>query len=77
MAVRQRVDQFKRGNHLPVHIFDHGLILLPLMEKGAFRRILFCPTGALMSPTSSQQGETIPGVAHAVVLESPVEKGRQ
>ena len=28
-------------------------------------------TGALMSTTSSQQGETIPGVAHAVVLESP------
>lgn len=42
--------------------------LLPLMEKGAFRRILFCPTGALMSPTSSQQGESIPGICHAVCL---------
>ena len=28
-------------------------------------------TGALMSVTSSQQGESIPGIAHAVVLESP------
>ena len=42
--------------------------LLPLMEKGAFRRVLFCPTGALMSPTSSQQGESIPGICHAVCL---------
>ena len=42
--------------------------LLPLMETGAFRRVLFCPTGALMSPTSSQQGETIPGICHAVCL---------
>ena len=42
--------------------------LLPLMEKNAFKRILFCPTGALMSPTSSQQGESIPGICHAVCL---------
>ena len=42
--------------------------LLPLMEKGLYRRVLFCPTGALMSPTSSQQGESIPGICHAVCL---------
>ena len=44
---------------------------LPRLQKGELKRILFMSTGALMSPTSSQQGETIPGVAHAVVLESP------
>ena len=38
--------------------------------------MIFMATGALMSTTSSQQGESIPGVAHAVVLESPMEKGR-
>ena len=32
-------------------------------------RVLFMATGALLSPTTSQQGETIPGIAHAVVLE--------
>lgn len=42
--------------------------LLPRMEAGALRRVLFCPTGALMSPTSSQQGESIPGICHAVCL---------
>ena len=44
--------------------------LLPLMEKKVFRRVLFCPTGALMSPTSSQQGESIPGICHALCLVS-------
>lgn len=42
--------------------------LLPLMEAGGLKRVLFCPTGALMSPTSSQQGESIPGICHAVCL---------
>lgn len=43
--------------------------LLPELEKGTYRRILFLATGALMSPGSSQQGESIPGIAHAAVLE--------
>ena len=33
------------------------------------KRILFCGTGALLSPTSTQQGLPIPGVCHAVVIE--------
>lgn len=40
------------------------------VERPALRRILFCATGALMSPTSSQQGESIPGVCHVVELEA-------
>ncbi|MBQ8619950.1 MAG: stage V sporulation protein AD [Clostridia bacterium] len=43
--------------------------ILPQIEKGMLGRVLFLATGALLSPTSSMQGETIPGVAHAVVLE--------
>lgn len=42
--------------------------LLRRMEKGELRNILFCATGALMSPTSSQQGESIPGVCHILEL---------
>ncbi len=42
--------------------------LLPKLESGELQRILFLATGALMSPTSSLQGESIPGIAHAVVL---------
>ena len=44
--------------------------LLPQMQRGELKRIIFMATGALMSLTSSQQGESIPGIAHAVVLES-------
>ncbi len=39
------------------------------MAKGTFKRILFVPTGALLSPSSNFQGETIPGIAHAVAIE--------
>ena len=45
--------------------------ILPRLQSGQLRRIIFMATGALMSLTSSQQGESIPGIAHAVVLESP------
>ena len=39
------------------------------MKKGRLGKVLFVATGALMSPTSSKQGNTIPGIAHAVLLE--------
>ena len=38
------------------------------MKKGDFKRVLVVSTGALMSTTTSQQGDTIPGIAHAVEL---------
>ena len=40
------------------------------MKKNELNRILFVPTGALMSSTSVQQGESIPGIAHAVIIEN-------
>ena len=43
--------------------------LLPALERGDLKRILFCPTGALLSPTSTQQGESIPSICHAVAIE--------
>lgn len=39
---------------------------LPLLENGSARNILFIATGALMSPMSLQQGESIPSIAHLV-----------
>ena len=42
--------------------------LLNRLNTGKLRRILFCGTGALLSPTSTQQGLTIPGVCHAVSI---------
>ncbi|MBB3108930.1 stage V sporulation protein AD [Paenibacillus phyllosphaerae] len=43
--------------------------LLKRLEQGEFRRILVVATGALLSPLSFQQGESIPGIAHAVAIE--------
>ncbi len=39
---------------------------LDRIKKGEYKNVLFCATGALMSPTMSQQGESIPGISHAV-----------
>jgi stage V sporulation protein AD len=43
--------------------------ILPAMERGVWRRVLFAGTGALMSPLTCQQGCSIPGVCHAVTIE--------
>lgn len=42
--------------------------LLNQVASGKLKRILFCGTGALLSPTSTQQGLPIPGVCHAVSI---------
>lgn len=42
--------------------------ILKNMEKGVYKNVLFVATGALMSPTSQQQKESIPGVAHVIHL---------
>ncbi|NLU09835.1 MAG: stage V sporulation protein AD [Tepidanaerobacter acetatoxydans] len=40
------------------------------MLKGQYNKVLLIATGALLSTTSSQQGETIPCIAHAISLEN-------
>lgn len=47
--------------------------ILPNMRQGKLRNILFVATGALMSPTSVQQGESIPGIAHLVHIKTDKE----
>ena len=42
--------------------------LLNELNSGKLKKILFCGTGALLSPTSTQQGLPIPGVCHAVCI---------
>ncbi|QSZ28374.1 stage V sporulation protein AD [Aceticella autotrophica] len=42
--------------------------LLSKIKNGVYNRVLFIATGALLSPTSSQQGESIPAIAHAVTI---------
>ena len=42
--------------------------ILNSMRAGRLNKVLFVATGALMSATSSLQGESIPGIAHAVLI---------
>ncbi len=43
--------------------------ILPKLESGEWRKVLFVPTGALMSTVSYNEGESVPGIAHGIVLE--------
>ncbi len=43
--------------------------ILKKMDEGVFNKVLFAATGALLSTLSSQQGDSIPGICHAVVIE--------
>lgn len=44
-------------------------LILKKLEEGEWKRVLFVPTGALLSKTSFNEGKSIPGIAHALVLE--------
>ncbi|MBX5476715.1 MAG: stage V sporulation protein AD [Clostridia bacterium] len=52
------------GSTVAAHIWKR-------LASGELRRVLLVATGALHSPTTYQQGEAIPCVAHAVVIEAP------
>ena len=43
--------------------------ILPGVADGKWNRVLFVPTGALLSKVSFNEGDTIPGIAHAVIIE--------
>lgn len=44
--------------------------LLGKMQRRELKRLLFCGTGALLSPLTTQQGESVPAVCHAVSIEA-------
>ena len=47
-----------------------GAYILDQLAEGRWKRVLFVPTGALLSTVSFNEGQTIPGIAHGVVLET-------
>lgn len=42
------------------------------LSQGKWKRVLFVPTGALLSTVSFNEGQSVPGIAHAVVLENDI-----
>ena len=51
--------------------------ILNKLKAGELKKVLFIATGALLSTTSTQQGESIPGIAHAIVMRSDFKKGEK
>ncbi len=47
--------------------------ILKQLEEGNWKRVLFMPTGALLSKTSFNEGKSVPGICHALILESCIE----
>lgn len=45
--------------------------LFKLMKQNKIKKLLLIATGALTNSTTAQQGESIPGIAHAVSIEMP------
>ena len=43
--------------------------ILPKIQCGEWKRVLFVPTGALLSTVSFNEGQSVPGIAHGVLLE--------
>ena len=43
---------------------------LPMLQNGQVKRLLALGSGAMLSPTSAQQGQSIPGISYAVALEA-------
>ncbi|MFX3839261.1 stage V sporulation protein AD, partial [Streptococcus suis] len=43
--------------------------IMDQLNRGLLKKVLVCATGALLSPVSTQQGNSIPCIAHAVALE--------
>ncbi len=44
--------------------------ILRQLEEKSWKKVLFAPTGALLSKTSFNEGKSVPGIAHALVIES-------
>ena len=67
---REKQDTHSGGSGCACSAVTFAGMFYKKLLSGEIRRMLFVPTGALMSPTSVGQGESIAGIAHGVVIES-------
>ncbi len=66
---RERQDVHAGGSGCGCSAAVLNSFIMHRFESGDFNNILFMSTGALMSPTSSMQGESIPGISHLVNIK--------
>ena len=68
-SVDQKCYQGGSGCACSATIFNS--FIMDKLISGEYKRVAYLATGALMSTQSCYQGETIPGISHAVIVESP------
>lgn len=66
---RKRQDAHAGGSGCGCAAVTLSAYILPKIESGEWRRVLFVPTGALMSTVSYNEGASVPGIAHGIILE--------
>ena len=63
-------DEFQGGSGAGCSAVVFNSYIMDRMKAGAFKKVLFVATGALLSTVSSGQGESIPCISHAVAIEN-------
>ena len=63
-------DEFQGGSGAGCSAVVFNSYIMEKLKTGALNKVLFVATGALLSTVSSGQGESIPGIAHAVAIEN-------
>ena len=63
-------DEYQGGSGAGCSSLVFNSYLYKKLKNKAFNKIVLIATGALLSSVSTQQGESIPGIAHLVVVES-------
>jgi stage V sporulation protein AD len=66
---RETQDTHSGGSGCGCSAVTLAALILPKIEKGEWKRVLFVPTGALLSTVSFNEGHAVPGIAHGVVIE--------
>lgn len=71
---REKQDTHAGGSGCGCSAITLCAYILPKIQDGTWKRVLFVPTGALLSTVSYNEGQSVPGIAHGVVIEH-VEQG--
>ena len=67
---RETQDTHSGGSGCGCSAVTLAAYILRNMYSEKWKRVLFVPTGALLSTVSFNEGNSVPGIAHAVVLEA-------
>ncbi len=67
---REKQDTHAGGSGCGCSAVTLSAYILKQLEEGVWRKVLFLPTGALLSKTSFNEGRSVPGIVHGLVIEA-------